>query len=694
MAGSIFVSSTMAHLCSVCLQTLRALNNYSRECKDLNKLDVPHHRSVESLQRSVRESCWICYLLSEHWHREWPAALKNPNQIAEVTRMSLAREYGSWNRLTVGPDGCTTIATQKALKSDCGAHWLLELDVLNLGQGERSDSVVEPASAGCKTMLNGKSIPPESSDRESSTQCEASMATARQWLGQCVTTHYKCQRTTIDNWVPRRLLAVRGANDLKVYLTELQNIPYQSQYLALSYCWGDGNFLQLTKLSYESLSRGLPVAELPRTIQGAIWVTRRLGFEFIWIDALCMLQDQKGSHEWFQEALEMDKVYTHAHLTLAAMSAASPNDGMFRRRVLDHVKLDLPIQHGPSSSVLCSSKYMLVDDSRVWRHFRSAPLLTRAWAVQERFLAPRVLHFARDELFWDCREQHASETWPFLPPKELFHLWRGDWKMMEMPFKPCDPDCPSPVGCPVFGKWTGLIKSYSACQLTEPEDKLVALAGMARYLAPSFNCDYIAGLWERHLPAYLHWKVDRPCARPFVDRRPSYTWASVDAPVNFTGTAWQLTTLEVLYIGSPTFDFSKATYLRIRTKLCRLHVKPNRRARSADYDVTSTFGSERLNMISLYPDAEPDRRIEKASAADRLFVTARDSKKRDKGNFPIPYGIALECIDSTDGCFRRLGIVEFPWECDVSPAWQDDDADRFPCCEYDASKCLHTFILK
>jgi hypothetical protein len=110
-------------------------------------------------------------------------------------------------------------------------------------------------------------------------------------------------------------------------------------------------------------------------------------------------------------------VYSYSHLNLAAAASSDSTGGLFRQRAPHFatkclVDLTWSSQQGPPPGLF----YCYQPDE--WEiQVANAPLYTRGWVCQERLLAPRVLNFARDQLFWECNDLHASESWPAgLPP--------------------------------------------------------------------------------------------------------------------------------------------------------------------------------------------------------------------------------------------------------------------------------------
>ena len=65
----------------------------------------------------------------------------------------------------------------------------------------------------------------------------------------------------------------------------------RGHYVALSYSWGKGNTFKTTAQSINRFMAGFQAAELPKTLKDAVIVAHKMGYEWIWIDQLCILQD-------------------------------------------------------------------------------------------------------------------------------------------------------------------------------------------------------------------------------------------------------------------------------------------------------------------------------------------------------------------------------------------------------------------
>jgi hypothetical protein len=281
-------------------------------------------------------------------------------------------------------------------------------------------------------------------------------------------------------------------------------------YTTLSHCWGSLEIFKLKKSNIDSLHDGFPYERLPKTFQDAMKVTQSLGFKHIWIDSLCIVQDDV--EDWRRESSLMRDVYGNATLNIAATYAKDGSEGLFVERGTRRLK---------RRYIRTPNKRLLeIHPSHFYEKFiASAPLSSRAWTFQERYLAHRTLHFSADELFWECRERMASETFPDGFPMATIH------PIHQFPSRD---DLTS---------WCQTISIYSKADLTYTSDKMIAISGVARNFQERFPDQYLAGLWKGNLGRQLCWAVQqrdtKPETKPTVYRAPSWSWASTDQPVSW-----------------------------------------------------------------------------------------------------------------------------------------------------------------
>ncbi|KAI7777507.1 l-serine dehydratase [Diaporthe eres] len=122
--------------------------------------------------------------------------------------------------------------------------------------------------------------------------------------------------------MPKRLLHIN--NDHHATLVETTNGSKHANaiYAALSYCWGGDQKFKAKRSNLPLLmdSRFL-IASLPVVLRETIGLCRKLGLLYLWIDALCIIQDDED--DWTEESARMGRIYQNAHLTIAAGSSNS-----------------------------------------------------------------------------------------------------------------------------------------------------------------------------------------------------------------------------------------------------------------------------------------------------------------------------------------------------------------------------------
>jgi Heterokaryon incompatibility protein (HET) len=168
--------------------------------------------------------------------------------------------------------------------------------------------------------------------------------------------------------------------------------------------------LQLQRSNYHIFKLSIPYEELSRTFKDAIFAAHKLGFEYIWIDSLCIVQ--RDAEDWGKEAGTMKRVYVESSLNLAATFSKSSHGGLFRSR-------------NPTSIVPCLAKWdglegYLIYDGELWpKAIEQSHLLSRAWVLQEVFLTLRTLYFGESQLFWECSEGFTCESQPWDPKSRM-----------------------------------------------------------------------------------------------------------------------------------------------------------------------------------------------------------------------------------------------------------------------------------
>ena len=350
----------------------------------------------------------------------------------------------------------------------------------------------------------------------------------QEWLDICQKSHEWCQPRIIGlSRLPKRVLDVSLS---QVRLYETQHKP--GRYVCLSHCWGDTlPACRTTSVTFEANQRGIDWEAIPATFRDSIDFTRRLGLQYIWIDSMCIIQDDP--QDWGEQSALMANIYENAHVTLCATASSSDDGGCYLAtpfrwqprklsiRKRDGIEYEVYIRYG-------LDKLHIPDwaTANIESNPRLFPLMTRGWIYQERLLSRRLVHFAAGELMWECSELtdcecsrgERGESSPFMHSlrEKKDHrkaLYSSSSDVVEM-------------------YWNKIIYAYSGLKLKVANDKLPALSGVAKQML-SFRPgdEYLAGLWRKTIVTNLRWTVLSDSRRPPIWRSPSWSWAAIDGEV-------------------------------------------------------------------------------------------------------------------------------------------------------------------
>ncbi|MCJ1243731.1 hypothetical protein MMC30_000928 [Trapelia coarctata] len=389
------------------------------------------------------------------------------------------------------------------------------------------------------------------------------------WFEDCLHNHTSCgtiQQGHESSWYPTRLLDIGTTQEPAIRICITAEERPQGSYMTLSHCWGSAPVVQLKGENAKAMREHVRFEELPQLFQDAVMLARFFKVRYLWIDSLCIEQD--SADDFQREATSMSEVYGNAICNIAATSSPDSDTGLFAERLCSE---SLPYDVF-SVKREGQEQWLSVVDTRLWlSNTFETPLNRRAWVLQERLLSPRIIHCGRNQLLWECSEKEACETFPHGLPAYLTSPY-FDFKSLEILHGPSearsrpalqetttieDPITnskdaahtlteappnhpPRPPTLKAYRLSTAILKSYTRCSLTRPQDKLIALSGLAQRLRLRLQDTYLAGLWLRVLPSQLCWKVlacrqsnGRPSYRPPTYRAPSWSWAAVDGEIDF-----------------------------------------------------------------------------------------------------------------------------------------------------------------
>ncbi|KAF1984875.1 HET-domain-containing protein [Aulographum hederae CBS 113979] len=263
--------------------------------------------------------------------------------------------------------------------------------------------------------------------------------------------------------MPSRLVDV-GTNGLSPRIVETKSSPFTD--CALSYCWGGDQPYKLTKSNLSEHKLQVHIPPEAKTIHDALVTTWNLGLRYIWIDALCIIQDDDADME--RELARMPGIYKGAHVTVVAGSAQAYTEGFLERRTKEarftYFHFPYRCTGGELGSVYWGDDYDPYDSYE--------PLHDRAWALQESTLSPRLLEFSRKCMSWSCFRLLKTDGGRY------GHLRGGISDLRRTPWPPKNMEI-------ALKHWRDIVQHQTGRSLTAPHDKLAAIAGIAEGLSRS-----------------------------------------------------------------------------------------------------------------------------------------------------------------------------------------------------------------
>ncbi|KAI3321651.1 heterokaryon incompatibility protein-domain-containing protein [Xylariaceae sp. AK1471] len=341
----------------------------------------------------------------------------------------------------------------------------------------------------------------------------------RAWLDQSLTKtglHSPNQQPLL----PTRILDV-SCDSPKIHVSKPGE---RGRYATLSYRWGKSDLFQTTWDNFDKHCKGIDLDSLPKTLKDAVRVAKMLQIQYLWIDALCIIQREEDAADWNIEAPRMGDIYRNSLFTITAHCAKDHKEG-FLRQALDSPDLKrvrLPVKISATSETqrvkslvrLPGNFQKLVDDG---------PMSRRGWIFQERILSNRLLHFTDSEIFWEDS---------FGIQGEYGSLYNASAELSNPPEDLYRPK--SDLSTFTVKDWCHIVENYSCCNLTRETDRLPAIAGIASLLSRSIPSPYYCGLWRKDLAYQLLWRPYEFSRHDSALDTPSWSWAGYGGPVEYS----------------------------------------------------------------------------------------------------------------------------------------------------------------
>lgn len=364
-----------------------------------------HHQSLDALRQSAL-SCGLCSLICS-------SANNVQKQLEELkpkweAKEAIQYEWPTFKLFVVkrreGGDGCWVMSfvdgdgerTKRREKRNVEEAWIIAALGLCVRDGKLSllpSTQLEPQHADfagdpLEEVIKGRPV----EDRADSSKA---FGRSRKWLNEC-DEHPTCKPP--QTILPSRIIDVGTSEDYKVRLWEPVPEGTIGNYVSLSYCWGNSQEFTTTRATMEARKAGITVSDMPTTYQDVVKLTRELGLRYLWVDSLCICQDELA--DWERESAKMLSIYSNAYLTVAATRAKDSSEGFLGPRIdrtfteLDYTRNDL---HGKALAFNLPLRAEHV--KRDYINLPDEPLSKRAWSLQERVLSHRVLIYGSDQMY-------------------------------------------------------------------------------------------------------------------------------------------------------------------------------------------------------------------------------------------------------------------------------------------------------
>ena len=343
------------------------------------------------------------------------------------------------------------------------------------------------------------------------------LSLALQSINDCIHAHRECSigSSTLPS-MPTRVIDCEDSHNPHLATTD----GVHERYAALSYVWGEPQPHMTTTRNIAKYMHSIDVAHLPRTILDAIQVVVGLGLRYLWVDTLCIIQDSTEDRD--HEVAQMQHIYRDAYITIIAAIASKVSEGFLHARpatlTAHDANLPFALPGGTGFGTLWANNLETATAYDRW----DEPTSRRGWCFQEYLLSPRALIFASHTLHYHCQRSTTCVGGACHPS------WIGKKNEGR------DLRLPTPAQAPadVAALWREILEGYTMTDITIPDDRLSAIAGVAEVFHAAFRTPYLAGLWRAHLLDQVTWRVrtnfEAPRRRPLGYRAPSWSWAAAD----------------------------------------------------------------------------------------------------------------------------------------------------------------------
>lgn len=464
------------------------------------------------------------------------------------------------------------------------------------------------------------------------------------WMTGCIRYHEECRWSEASPQLPTRVLDLSlhdGTADIRL----MNGHGKHGTYVALTYRWGPSPeaIFQTTSTNLQQNQSRIDISSpsFNHIFRDAISIVRSLGFRYLWIDALCIIQDDRS--DWLAEASKMATVYSNAFVTISAAVSTSPDD-----RLVSHADFIYP-SRGPQD---------------MFDEVNSGTLAARGWCLQERCLSRRIIHFGKDQIYWECRRATHSEHL-LRPELEEGHVLEPSARILLGPL--AFRSLRWTEGGP-YHHWYRVMNDYTRRHLTQESDSLPALLGLinAFMAATGDRMQLSSGSWRGDMAFGLLWSR-QPAGRVRGNKReignekdpttPSWSWLSVPGEVRWPrdGDAEvreQVLAITALSLDGPTMSITIRGKLLGPSELNNIVRKKHSTSRSVYYSWDFVGPDEQMGR-----SGDPGYAREQLEDVYVLLVVEPGSLYIDGME---GHGLALAKTNESPESYCRVGYAELP----------------------------------
>lgn len=362
----------------------------------------------------------------------------------------------------------------------------------------------------------------------SSSDQRVSISLIRKWLLECEKNHGRACNSR-ETWYPTRTGSMY-ADQLKETLlidvveNRLVSASLSQRYIALSYVWGKANVFQTKKANRSYLGRqgalSTEQSQLSQTIRDAMELVKALGERYLWVDALCIVQDDASQkHDLIER---MHEIYDAAMATIVALSGRDADSGLPGLRARSRQA---------QRSIERANLQFIAFPPPLLEEIKASCWESRAWTLQERMLSRKLIYFSASQVHFQCQKCVKSEV--AVSSMRTDESRTTNTISMELsPDTDLSPLTDQWVRCRNIGEtrplffpvYSRLVQQYTMRNLSHEADILNAFSGIMMHLQNCYGGKFFSGLPEASFDLALLW-VSGKGQRRKTDF-PTWSWTS------------------------------------------------------------------------------------------------------------------------------------------------------------------------